>query len=845
MAFADCIISARDQGAISREEADDLVNRYERFKSARAGDDRAARADLAADLTEQAERKRRLAELQEAAVTRIEADISGYRTPGGQADILGAVASVLANENARLAGFPSVNGRANAVTGYVHARLEELLHDQRRTWLTGRRPNKMRMDAIVDAAYGGTDDVAARGFWDAYRKVNDELVGLFNAAGGQLREMENFLPQKHDARKLAKAKEARWVEFTLPRLDRERMLDPFTDRPFTDERLREALSVAYRRLVTDGWSDRDPSIQRQGRGALANQRGESRFLIFKDAPAWREYQATFGTADTFATLMDHLSSMAKDVAALERLGPNPAATVEWMKQVVRSEAAKRAIGDESLFDASSPALALAGRLGRDVEQRTMERAEAIQNKGQKLIDSLWGELRGGAKPENMFVADFFAGARNLLTGIQLGSTFWTAAVTDPFIQARARQFSGLPVAKVVASMARQLSGANGREIMRAGIVVEDAMHHLRLDARSAGLLDGAGWTRVLPDRVLAVTGLTPWTQMGRRALAADFMSVAADEMSKAHGEVLPAFRRYLAGYGIGEREWDVIRTARAHEPAAGSAGLLRPVDIADTARSGDAFEIAMRYSEAMHALMEDAVPQGSVSTRAAMRGDSAAGTVMGELRRSMIMYLSFSHSFMTTTLRATAQELGAGTKRGAATYAGTTLIGLTLGGFAAVQIGQLLGGKDLAPANSAETWVSAMLKGGGLGLYGDYLLADTSKITSTPAEKLAGPLFGAFYDALKVAAPGAALRDNEKVNRSDSAVRLLERYMPGANTWYTRLAWQRLVTDQLHYLTNPNAHRTFRERERRLERESGQGYWWAPGETEPRRAPVMATQPAR
>ena len=145
--------------------------------------------------------------MQEAAVTRIEADISGYRTPGGQADILGAVASVLANENARLAGFPSVNGRANAVTGYVHARLEELLHDQRRTWLTGRRPNKMRMDAIVDAAYGGTDDVAARGFWDAYRKVNDELVGLFNAAGGQLREMENFLPQKHDARKLAKAKE--------------------------------------------------------------------------------------------------------------------------------------------------------------------------------------------------------------------------------------------------------------------------------------------------------------------------------------------------------------------------------------------------------------------------------------------------------------------------------------------------------------------------------------------------------------------------------------------------------------------------------------------------------------
>lgn len=827
MGFRDCIISARDQGAIAGDEADDLIRRYERFKRARAGDPRgadlAAKEDLGAELTAEAARKRRLAELQEAATDRIRADIAGFRGTDGRPDVLEAALSVLANEQNRLAGYASVQGRATALTAYAHGKLEALLHDQRRKWTTGARNNKVRLENLIDEAYGNqTGDVAAREFWQAYRKINDEFVGLFNAAGGQMPHVENYLPQRHDPRALSKAGFDAWREFITPRLDRERMIDPFTQEPFKDERLAEVLDIAFKRLITDGWSDREPTMQAFGKGALANQRGESRFLLFKDAAGWREYQKAFGSPDIFGTLQSDLHGMARDIAALQVLGPNPASTVEWLKQVVRSEAGKAAAGEDSLFNPGGPLAKLA------------ERAQGRQTAGQSAIDNLWGEVRGGPRPENYWAASAMSAVRNTLTGIQLSSAMLTA-VSDPAVAAKARLFAGLPITGHLTQMVKQVSTANSREVLRAGILVEDALHHLGVNARYAGVMAGPEWSRWLPDRILNWNGLTPWTNLGRRAAAFDWMAVAADRQGKAWADLEMPYRRYLEGFGISEKDWSVIQAVKAHEPSEGAAGLLRPVDIADHKAPG-AFDLAMRYSEAMHAFLEEAVPQGSSRTRASLRGGAVPGTLSGELRLSMTMYLSFPLSFLATTLRGIAQEGGPLTARGGA-YAGTTLIGLTLLGGVALQLAQLRDGKDPRAMDSPKFWTEALLKGGGLGFFGDYLLADVSRTIRD--NKLAGfgPVGQLAGDAIAVAGIRPALDGDEKYNRSKEAVRFLGRYTPIVNLWYTRAAWNRLVIDQLHYQVDPNAHKSMRERERRLQRELGQGSWWRPGETAPDRAP--------
>jgi alpha-D-ribose 1-methylphosphonate 5-triphosphate synthase subunit PhnG len=823
MSFIDCMVSARDQGAISKEEADDLIRRYNDFKRARRGDSVVAKEDLQKHLKDVATRKEKLAMLQEAAVDRVRDNLFSYRNARGQADVLEAATAVLANEERKLGGFASVNGRANALIGWAQGRMEESLHTFRRTFVSGRRHERARLTNVIDEAYGKkTGDQAAAALYQSWRDVKHSLIRMFNENGGDLDiNLDYRLPQKHDPRALLRAGEEKWIELISDKLDLEAMTDPLTNLPLTPERLRETLSIAYRRLVTDGWSDRDPTMQQFGKGSLANQRNDARFLIFKDADSWREYQAAFGNPDIFATLMDDIVGMAKDIAAMEILGPNPAATLEWMKQVVRSEAAKQTVGEPSLFRAKSKFAAF-----------------SRQGDGSDLLDGMWAMIRGGPKAENLWRADFFSGTRNFLTGTILSSASIVAASTDPYIAFGARLFSGLPMLKHLTTATRNLKGANRREIMRAGVLNSQALAHLSVNARYAGTLNGPEWTRILPDRVMQLTGMTPWTEWQRATTAYDFMSIGADMQSRSFDALPRQFKRTMKGFGIGAEEWAVIQATEAHVPAPGSAGILRPADIAGDGLDRRRFEVAMRYSEAMHSFMEEATPSGNVTTRARLRGNARPGSVAGEVRFSMAMFLTFPVSFLTTTHRAIVREIYDGHPGHAAAFAGVTLLGTTLGGYVALQLQQLRDGKDPKPA-SPSVMVEAMLKGGGLGVWGDLFLHDVTRMGATPLERATGPVAQLGSDLTKVFAPGLLLDPDERYSRADAARRMAARYTPFFNMWQTRLAYNRLFIDQLQYLTDPRAHRKQRDRARRMEREQGQGFWWAPGDTAPARSPDL------
>ena len=54
-----------------------------------------------------------------------------------------------------------------------------------------------------------------------------------------------------------------------------------------------------------------------------------------------EYQTKFGNPDAFDTMMGHISTMSRDIALMEILGPNPRSTINFMKTTI----AKRAAGN--------------------------------------------------------------------------------------------------------------------------------------------------------------------------------------------------------------------------------------------------------------------------------------------------------------------------------------------------------------------------------------------------------------------------------------------------------------------------------------------------------------------
>jgi hypothetical protein len=209
------------------------------------------------------------------------------------------------------------------VRGQLDAMMADLI-DKFETKTGFDSPGRATLDNVVREAFGeDTGDAAAKGLAQAWGGAAEHARKLFNAAGGEIGKLEKWgLPQSHDPLAVRRAGRDGWVEATLPRLDRA------DDRPGDRAAVhREAPARGAGRRVG---RDRDPRRRLRpgagrglGQGKLANRRAEHRFLVFRDADHWLAYQREFGRADPFAAMMNHLDGMARDVARLQVLGPNP------------------------------------------------------------------------------------------------------------------------------------------------------------------------------------------------------------------------------------------------------------------------------------------------------------------------------------------------------------------------------------------------------------------------------------------------------------------------------------------------------------------------------------------
>lgn len=820
MSLQDCLASAVSQGEITEAESRDLLRRFETLR--RQGGDTpaaavAARDGLVRELKAEAIEARRIVALTEAVRARLVNDVRRYVTAKGEADILEGVLGLF--EHFGFHGYSSVEGRTKAIVGAAHAKMEEALATFDRSAVLGQRRNRPQLDNVVRELFGvDTKDPAAKRMADAFAEVSEDLRQRFNAAGGAIGKLDGWgLPQSHDARALLAVGRERWKEAITPRLDPDRMRDPLTGDPLGPARLQEALDRVYDRIVTNGEIDITPSGVPTGRTALRNQRGDHRFLIFKTPEDWMAYAADFAQGDPFATMMGHVRGMARDIAALEILGPNPGATVEWLKQLVKVERAKAATGEASLWRGGA--------------------ADVVNKEGlvDYRIDALWQEIRGN-EPVSSRLALGFAAVRSTLTSALLGAASLTALATDPFIANAAKRLSGLPTTNWLSSVVKTFTGASREEAVRSGLMLDDALHVLGKEARYAGSLGGPVWSNWLADRTLTLSGLSPWTQARRHLFGMELQAFAADNAGKALADLYPRFARMLEGYGIDAAGWDVIRKAEAHRPP-GSAGVLRPVDVMAADRA-----IGERWLEAIMGETERAVPSGTKRMKAYARAGTEKGTVTGEFVDSFMQFKAFGLSLTMLQLDAMSREIGAFGKAAGARYAGALLFGLTMGGALAAQLRQIAQGKDPQPMDDARFWMGAIKTGGGFGLYGDFLFADVNRFGQDVTTALAGPTFGLVTDITKATLGNAqkAIK-GEDTEVGKNLVDLGRRYTPAASSlFYARAAWNRVFMDQLQFVADPEAHRRFRDMERKLQRDYDQGYWWRPGDLGPARAPDPA-----
>mgnify|MGYP000995223496 CR=1 FL=1 len=757
--------------------------------------------------------------------------------PGSGGAIAARALELLVENKGGLSGgpFSSIEGRYRYLRGQADAMMAGLIEAfETRTGFD--RPGRARLENLVREAFGeDTGDLAAKGMAEAWGQTAEWLRHGFNAAGGAIGKLDKWgLPQRWDAAQVRKVGKDAWVAGILPRLNRTAMVDRVTGLPFTDARLKAVLGEVWANIATGGAIKRRPG-ERLGRGMLAKQRGEERFLVFKSADDWLAAQSEFGEADAFQTMMGHVDDMTRDIAQMQILGPNPDHQFEWLAAFAQREAQIEEAGGV---------------------QGASDRARSYVQTARDMLAHFNGDA---AAPVNSKLAQAGMTARAWLTGVSLGSAILSDMPSAPMFGAMARSFTGLSRTGDMAEFVRLLASPAERAIARrSGFIIEQATDgfvratgdNLRLvtvGERADGKANA--FARRMPAATMRLQGLTPYVAARKRAFRFEFMGALHDVRGMTLKDLAAGDERdrmlgqWLEARGFDEASWGIIRAAPVWEPRTG-AKFLRPMDVADetlAARLGEAIEMETRLVS----------PETTLWTRAKLMGQSRPGTVSGEARRSWAMFRGFS----MTASHLFGEELAlrgnrAGGVAMTAGYAAGMLVSLTIAGAVAIQLREIIKGNDPRKMDDARFWGAAMMQGGGLGIFGDFLYAAQARNGLNAQAAAFGPVGQFVGDSFNLTI-GNALEIGADLGRGDElgeavagarigrdAADYVGRYTPLATVWWLRTAFSRGVTDNLHRLLDPEAEEAFARRRKRMEREYGQEQWWPQGGA-PERAPDL------
>jgi len=823
MSFRECIVNAQAEGTITEAQAkeardllDELEEQYQGKMGSGPASSQAAR-DAFDALERQAFERKRKKLLTAKAWQQVSFNMNQYKDRLGRSNPFAAAVAHLEQDG--MSRFSSVTQREDAIKGMAFAEINKVLGTFRRN-LVGEVRQKAQLKNMVREIFGeSTGDVSAKEMGAAVTKVNETLRKKFNRAGGSIAKNEKFyLPTNHNSLEITKAGYEDWREEILSTISPNDMTDQLTGLAFTPQRLELALKDVYESITTEGANKMSPGAGGRGK-SLANQRQDHRFFVFKDADSWLKYQRRFGDENVFDTIVSHISNMSRDISMMEVLGPNPTSTITFMKDTL-------------------------------TKQAKMAKDEALKDKARstgKQLDDMYMAVSGrNNSPINSKFASTMAGTRQVLQSAQLGAAA-ISAVTDVNFQRLARQFSGLPQTGILGDYLKYMSPLGAKEkgelAISSGLIAEGWTSLAAGQMRFVGDMSGPEVTRRISDFVMRASLLSPMTSAGRWAFGMEFMGTVARNAGKAFDELDPNFRSTMERYNIQATQWDVIRRTEAYEHK--GAKFIRPTDIAARTDIDEALRdnISTRLLEMINTETNFAVPSTSVRGSTFLTGGTQPGTLTGEMARSFAMYKNFGVTLVNTHLMR-GMQLPQSSSKGA--YYSNLLISTTLMGALALQMKEISKGRDPREmvGDSEETakfWFAAFMQGGGLGIFGDFLTSGTSRYGSGMAETVAGPVVGAGDDLLKLTVGNLyQAATGQDTKKAGELVKFTQRYTPGSSLWYGRLALERGLWDQMQLMTDPKAKSKFRRLESRARKQTGQKYWWGPGDTTPSRSPEIS-----
>lgn len=827
MAFKDCIVNGLKDGDLTPEQAkaaQDVFEQREALHKNNMGDS-AAEAKAAQETIEILDydrlHKKRVLLLQKSTQQDISKKLFGQEGYRGGKDP-GAGAKALIAKGDPFSTYSNVEARQASIFGQFQSQISDVLATFRARGL-GWHSNVNTLHDVVRELWGtNTGNSAAKEMAESWSKVGEMARQMYNEAGGAIPKLDTWrLPQSHNMVAVMKAGQEAWVKFVTPLLDHSKMINERTGKAFTPQELDLALSEVFKTIGEDGYNKMKPTgALYTGHRSLAKRYMDHRFLLFKNADDWMKYQESFGNPDTFASMNQYLHRMSHDIAMMQVLGPNPHATMNFIRQSVMKDAQelKLKLQDQSI----------------------VTRAEENLNNMDELFDLYNGSSYASA---DHWVPRTLQGTRNIVNSAFLGSTAITS-LTDLGFQKHTATQLGIAFGPLFKRVFKNLNPLNveerGRIALRSGLIAESWIGLAQTQARFAGEMTGPQITQRFSDVVMRASGLTAWTQAGRHAFGMELMGNLGDLVSKSFDTLDPRMQKALTRYGFDNASWDLIRQSELYNYK--GATFLRPEEIrlATHMPKDQAQELALRFLDMVNTEVDYAVPTVGLRAKATLTGGTKAGTLPGEIVRSFSMFKNFSVQVAYTHLWKSMSEATLAKKAGSLAdlaIATTAMAALSM------QLKEIANGRDPRPMDTKEFWGASFLLGGGMGIWGDFLFSNVNRYGGGLEDTIAGPVIN-MANSIKNLTYGNVqqLIQGKDTNFAGETLRMLETYMPGKTLWYMKLLWQRQMFERLHLYIDPKYQQRLNSMQTKYLKETGQHYWWRPGQESPDRAPEISSE---
>ena len=686
---------------------------------------------------------------------------------------------------------------------------------------------RLLVKEMMGESTGNADAAAGAKAW---KEATEALRLRFNSAGGDIGKLEDWgLPHHHSQSKVWKAGADAWVKDIMPMLNRDRYVKP-DGTLMNDAELEGVLRKAWDTISSNGMNKLEPG-KVSGSAMRANWGSESRQIHFKDGDAWTAYQVKYGEQGFYDVMMGHVRGIAQQIALVETFGPNPNRSFELFR-------------DQAILDA------MAAR---------KDNPNAINEKAMKTT-RLFNHVSGQVLPvANEGMARGFDALRSWLVASRLGSAVITS-ITDEATMALMGHVNNLPEMQILRNELHALNPKNKQDrrlLARMGLAGEVMASNLGRFGQE-GL--GASFASKMATATIRASGLSAMTAARKAAFGATMMDSIGHLVKTSDFAKLDAVdNRILLSKGVTETDWAVWKLAKL-ESWRGNDTMLTPeavraipdADLAKIATASNTTPARLRNAATtrlLGAVLEEvdmAVITPGARTKMITQGQQARGTLGGELWRSAWLFKSFPLAMLERHASrgwAWGGEQG-GTAGGRAKYLMPLILGTTLMGGVAVEISEILAGRDPKNANpwddpkrAAKFWAQAFFKGGSLGLYGDFIYSEATQHGGGGLSAMLGPVAGLAEEMIGLTQGNLIQMAQGKDTRAGAeAVKAVKGLTPGASLWYIKGAADHLFFQQLQNELSPGYLSTMASRARR---EFNQEYWWEPGEAAPSRAPDM------